>query len=528
MKLKVFVFAILMGIVASFAQAPNAPIARIEVADVYTSNTSKYIGLKFIYHNLVKYNPANPAMEPPYPYVDGRVRNGKYKASQTAMDNYLNDVSKKYNGKIFTVVKFLQTDMGLPAVIFACENGDTLYYSALSVISGEFANKDFLDKEKKKIGSKFFYKNDSHDPTYINTLKGQLSTLYSIGFRNIKTKQFDFFFPAMSEWKILDVSFDTDYVGEHTPTNDAMNAIASRIKYTVENKIYGKYEAYLQNMQQSIVYKLEAEHVLGGLWAFEESNYSAEDLKNLKAWAAKGDAASIYYQTKMEEFKNSSNSKQSNSYQNKSISPKIIESAKNGYIYAVDEAASAGNVSVEDKFKFIDAAKKKYGDSDAYKTLEKKIASSIFNTIYEINNSSEANKKIEVFEKMIKDYSFIEKKGIKTFEWWNQTKDVKTEKENIQKELDKTKKDQVQESEIGILEQQLKEKEEKVKKVSEKLNEKYQAIIEEYKKTGDKNKYTQQMQQLQKQQETIQKTVQELMEDISRLKKQIREEKNKR
>ena len=123
MKIKVFVFAILMGIVAGFGQAPNTPIARIETTDLYSLNSAKYIGINFLYHNLIRYNPSNYTQQPPFPYVDGRVRDGKYKASQTAMDNYIKDFTAKYNDKIFKVVKFVQSDVGFPAVVFACENG---------------------------------------------------------------------------------------------------------------------------------------------------------------------------------------------------------------------------------------------------------------------------------------------------------------------------------------------------------------------------------------------------------------------
>lgn len=443
MKIQTLFLFALVAVVATFAQQPDEPIAKIGMIDVYSMDATKYTGVKFIYNNLYTYNPEAPLLTPPFPYADGRVRDGKYKASQTAMDKYLKDFAKKYNGKIFSVVKFEQTTTGMPAVVFACENGDTLYYSAVTYIGAEFTSKDLLDKEKKRIGSRFFFNNESYNQSFKDHILKQPTAIRSYAFKNVKTQQYDVFFPVMSEWKILDVSIDTAYFGVHSIINDGNNANISRVKYTIENKIYGKYEAYLQEQAMKLFTKekLNDDFSFDLRMIIEESTFSENDLQNLKAWAAKGDDASIYLLAKIQEDKDRKQNKSTNSspYKDKGISETIIKCAQKGYIYAVSDAASAHNVSIEDKFKFIDAAKKRYGNSNAFEKLFVKISVSTYNYIDEIRNASSTDDFIAVYEKMVKEYTYIEKKGITSFEMWNQPKDVKKELEEVQKKLDKLK-----------------------------------------------------------------------------------------
>lgn len=554
MKIKAVILLALAAAVAGFAQGPNdGPVTKIESTDLFSMNVAKYMGVKFMYHNLYKYNPANASLLPPFPYADGRVRDGKFRASQTAMDNYIRDFAPKYNGKIFTVVKFEQTTTGMPAVVLACENGDTLYYSAFTYISGEFINKDFLDAEKKKVGSKFFYKGGSYNQQYVSNYKNQPTIIRSVAFRNVKTKEYEFFFPSMSEWKILDVSYDTEYVGIPSVMNDGVNAYLNRIKYTIENKTYGKYEAYLQDarMKQELVYKIDDDEYFSYFSDGNEENYSIEDLQNIKTWAAKGDDASSYLLAKIEDNKQKNSAP---SAKNNDLSQEIIKCAQKGYIYAVADVASAGNVSTEEKFKLIDIAKKRYGDSKAYQKINSLIAATVFKYIYDINGAPDINAQIAIYEKMIKDYSLIEKKGILTFEVFSQTQNVKTELENVKKRLSDLKRQRFQQGEVEILEKEKAEKEAELKRLSDAvlknknaqdeamiaLTKKMNEINEEYKKTGDKKKYKEKKDALSKEMTAIQKNnsymdsykefqnkASILAREIKDLEKQIQEEKRK-
>ncbi len=526
MKIKALALATLMGASAALAQDELKPITKIEVMDLYSMNAAKYMGIKFIYNNLINYNPANAPMQPPFPYSDGRVRDGKYKASQTAMDNYMKEFAPKYNGKIFTIVKFVQGEMGLPAMVIACENGDTLYYASASVASGEFISKDFLDSEKKKKGTNFFYKNDSYNQSYINQYKTQPIMFRGVAFKNLATKQNEYFFPAMSEWKILDVTYDGEYIGEHSVMNDGMNANLSRIKYTIENKVYGKYEAYLQDqyVERNIIQNLNEEKYLSSFMGGIESNYSAEDLKHINEWAAKGDIASIYLLEKIAEFNNRSNGNNND----KTISPKIIECAKKGYIYAVYDAASASEISAEDKFKFIETAKKKYGNSKAFDELNERIASGVFSIIYEVNKTNDIKEQIAIYERMIKDLTFLDKKGITTFRYYNQPKNVKNEIDNAQNSIDKLKKEQFKQGEIEILEKERDEKKkefEKLQKERVDLNDQMKAIIEKY---NDRKAVEAQINKLREKDEQIQKSMRDIQSEIRDLEKDIRNEKSRR
>lgn len=554
MKIKAIILFALAAAVAGFAQGPNdGPISRIEMTDLYSMNAAKYSGVKFQYHNLFAYNPANPLLMPPFPYVGGRVRDGKYKASQTALDNYIKEFAPKYNGKLFTVVKFEQNATGMPALIIACENGDTLYYASISYAGAEFINKDFLNAEKKKVGSKFFYKGGSYNQQYVSNYKNQPTIIRSVAFRNVKTKEYEFFFPSMSEWKILDVSYDTEYVGTPSVMNDGVNAYLNRIKYTIENKTYGKYEAYLQDasMKQKLVYKIDDDEYFSYFSDGNEENYSIEDLQNIKTWAANGDDASSYLLAKIEE------KKQKNSVpspKNDILSQEIVKCAQKGYIYAVADVASAGNVSAEDKFRFIDIAKKRYGDSKAYQKFNSMIAGTVYKFIYEINDAPDINAQMAIYEKMIKEYSLIEKKGILTFEVFSQTQNVKTELENIKKRLSDLKRQRFQQGEVEILEKEKAEKEAELKRLSDAvlknknaqdeamiaITKKMNEINEEYKKTGDKKKYKEKKDALSKEMTAIQKNnsymdsykefqnkASILAREIKELEKQIQEEKRK-
>lgn len=416
------------------AFSEEAPIININLTDIYNMNAPKYSGIQFIYHNIIPYNPQNAITVPPYPYIDGRVRDGKYKASLTAMDKYLNEIVSKYSGKTFTLVKFELQENGMPALIMACENGDTLYYASTYIASAEFINKSFFEAEKKKIGSKFFFKHGFYHKDNITAhINGYPTLVRSYAFKNTKNNKDVFFFPPMTEWTIKNVSIDTVHLGENFAHINMANALLSRIKYTVFNKIYGEYEAFLQDpqIQQNLMFNLDNRTGIYAMLQFEKENFFEEDIQNLNEWASKGDAGAKYILEKIEH----PNKNPPNYSEKKSVSSTIIECAEQGYLYAVDEAISAGNVSIENKFKYVDKAKKRYGSSPIFDEFPEKIA----NQIPQIIRTQDLDEQIAIYEQMAKEYAFIQKKGIKTITKWGKTKDVKAELDDTKELISKLK-----------------------------------------------------------------------------------------
>ena len=65
-------------------------------------NKDSYIGKEFRYYNVYKYTMDNA----PYPWQNGRVRDGKYRASNTAFNNYIKELQNR-SGEKFKLVGFV-------------------------------------------------------------------------------------------------------------------------------------------------------------------------------------------------------------------------------------------------------------------------------------------------------------------------------------------------------------------------------------------------------------------------------------
>ena len=196
----------------------------------------KWQGRSFIYHNMVQYD--DKTFPVPYPWQDGRIRYGKYKASPTALSNYINDF-KKFNGKKFTFVKYLSSD-GVLGVIFAAENGDSIFYTSLATISAEFLSEDFVSTAKKCIGKQLIVRNFTTRSYTANKFDEdeQLICQHRHEFLNTKTNEPQMLVPLYSKWTIKGIDIDYTYWGEKSIANTIANCFP-RLQLIIENPRYG-------------------------------------------------------------------------------------------------------------------------------------------------------------------------------------------------------------------------------------------------------------------------------------------------
>lgn len=250
---KNFLLVIFSLFTLSLAQIPcDIPNPYIKSTDVFDRDVDKYKGITFLFYNILQYD--NDNFEPPFPFQDGRVRSGKYKSSQTAMNNYLQGLSK-YNGKRFSLVQLANEEEDMPGIVMACENGDTLLFNA-NIVDGQFVNETYLNEEKKDIGKTVYYLNNRSIRQMVNdkVKEDRAQAMRSgyahfFGFTNLKTQKTIFYLPYLSKWRVVDVSYDTTFVGKRNTTNNEANATRfNRIRFVIESPDYGKYEYFLFNI----------------------------------------------------------------------------------------------------------------------------------------------------------------------------------------------------------------------------------------------------------------------------------------
>lgn len=261
-----------------------------KIEDVNMSSAHKYQGKKFLYYNLLSYDGTQSL--PPMPFQGDRIRDGKYKASATAMNNYIEEF-KKNCGKSYTFVRFFPDPqyVGLTGAVFAGETGDTVYVAYKGI--SEFFSVELLEAEKKNIG-KTIYETDLS-----SILPSIMDNSYAIPafftYSDPKTKELKpSFLPYLSEWTIKDVNYDTTYYGNHDATRDVINTSGNRLYYVIENKKYGSMICYF-NENKHTFSKEEAYKKLFNGYYFNELNYSNEDLLLLEKWAKDGTPDMKYY-----------------------------------------------------------------------------------------------------------------------------------------------------------------------------------------------------------------------------------------
>ena len=84
----IILFMLLVKTISSYAQLQQY----IADSDLQTMNSVKYQGKMYLYYNIFAYNGTESL--PPMPFQGGRIRDGKYKASATAMNNYIEEFKK--------------------------------------------------------------------------------------------------------------------------------------------------------------------------------------------------------------------------------------------------------------------------------------------------------------------------------------------------------------------------------------------------------------------------------------------------
>lgn len=130
----------------------------------YGVNVNNYIGKSFLYNNVTTYSQDNA----PYPYVEGRLRAGKYKSSETAFNSYV-EQWKGYKNKVFKLLCPITIE-GAMGWLFESEEGDTIFYNmqampsfhlsigqisnSAEALSKEFVSVDYLEYLKNSILNK--------------------------------------------------------------------------------------------------------------------------------------------------------------------------------------------------------------------------------------------------------------------------------------------------------------------------------------------------------------------------------------
>lgn len=254
---RLFILLILFFVSVINAQSIPDDIKYLDSASIYKQDIEKYKGVQYLFHSFIKYD--NEAYPPPFPYKDGRVRDGKYKASETALDAYIKGLSK-YNNKSFTLAHVDYSANNVKGIVMACENGDSLYVGISTI--RQFINKEYFDGIKKLKGTKTIYQVPHSN--YLAIFEGKCPQNnctdeeiffpkqypYFVGFTDVKTKKTSFYLPYLSTWKIMDVVFDTTFVGAQTSFSNRANLFFERVRYTVKNEKYGEYYYFENNLDK--------------------------------------------------------------------------------------------------------------------------------------------------------------------------------------------------------------------------------------------------------------------------------------
>jgi len=257
MQKKILIILIFFAISVTYAKGVSDDIKYLDSASIYKQDIEKYKGVQYLFHSFIKYD--NEAYPPPFPYKDGRVRDGKYKASETALDAYIKGLSK-YNNKSFTLAHVDYSANNVKGIVMACENGDSLYVGISTI--RQFINKEYFDGIKKLKGTKTIYQVPHSN--YLAIFEGKCSQNsctdeeilfpkqypYFVGFTDVKTKKTSFYLPYLSTWKIVDVIFDTTFVGAQSSFSNRANMFFGRVRYTIKNEKYGEYYYFEDNLNK--------------------------------------------------------------------------------------------------------------------------------------------------------------------------------------------------------------------------------------------------------------------------------------
>ena len=255
MRKNFFIILIFFAISVIYAKGFSDDIKYLDSASIYMQDIEKYKGVRYLFHSFIKYD--NETYPPPFPYKKGRVRDGKFKASETALNEYIKKLSK-YNNKSFTLAHVDYSTNNVKGIVMACENGDSLYFGISTI--RQFINKEYFEEKLKLKGTKTIYQvprsnyatiHEGKCPNH-NCSEEELlfpkQYPYFVGFTDIKTKKTSFYLPYLSIWKIVDVAFDTTFVGSQTSFSNKANLFFGRIRLTIKNEKYGEYYYFEDNL----------------------------------------------------------------------------------------------------------------------------------------------------------------------------------------------------------------------------------------------------------------------------------------
>ena len=195
------------------------------------------IGQEVTYYNTHDYS--NGYYQIPYPWKDGRLRSGRYTSSQAAKDAYLAELKKK-SGTKYKITDYVVYE-GKPGYVLTDNSGESIFYSDVLFVDGEFVCEGYKEKFRKQYVGKDVYfitegMRQNWNPKNINEVRRCFVGLQS---RELKPT-----FPNMSKWTIKGLGVDTTYWGDHTVQNDMYNNFC-RLVFVVHNDDFGDYECYV-------------------------------------------------------------------------------------------------------------------------------------------------------------------------------------------------------------------------------------------------------------------------------------------
>ena len=197
------------------------------------------IGQEFTYYNTHDYS--NSFYQIPYPWKDGRLRSGRYTSSQAAKEAYIAELKKK-SGTKYKITDYVVYE-GKPGYVFTDKNGESIFYTDVVFVEGEFVCEGYKEKFRKTYVGKEVYCTTKKESKQWNP-KEDVRLNIKRYFIGLKSREVRTALPYMSKWVISDLGVDTTYWGDHTATNDMDNQFC-RLVFVVHNDEMGDYECYV-------------------------------------------------------------------------------------------------------------------------------------------------------------------------------------------------------------------------------------------------------------------------------------------
>ena len=290
------------------------------IVDLYNDINSLTYGKKdvkyepdevFIYHAVWPYG-KEARQDYPWPWGDGRVKAGKYRASKAAMDKYIEHLKEMngqkliYSKKVYVPFNELNSDIPQnikikePCFIFLDEKGDSIIFRSFLAYYTT-TRKKLLDEFKKLIGLNLIIRDTPDNSTigfFDKSCGIELSTL-----------------PFLSEWKVSDVDIDDKEidVDDQYGYADVRSYNSSRIRITLKNDVCGEIYCFAQTFHNLISHSRSGIALASDLIDYSDYDYS-HDLSNyhrynpfgsnripnknaidkINEWASKGDPAAMF------------------------------------------------------------------------------------------------------------------------------------------------------------------------------------------------------------------------------------------